>query len=201
MFKLNNVPLLILLAFLLVFAIPSLLHFYTRALKENKRLQNNQKALFEYATFYRNKDSLSVASIQALTLTSRELKSYNESLVKDLTSLHIKLKNLQSAATSATHTQYVINTQYKDSIIYQKGKSDTIPCIDFSNKWLSLQGCNVNNVFKGTIESRDTLVQLVYRVPHRFLFFRYGVKAIRQQVMTKNPFSHLTYTQYLEVKK
>ncbi|WP_350308236.1 DUF6549 family protein [Gabonibacter massiliensis] len=51
------------------------------------------------------------------------------------------------------------------------------------------------------MESRDTLVQIVYRVPRKFLFIRWGTKAIRQEVISKNPYSKITYSRYIELRK
>jgi hypothetical protein len=51
------------------------------------------------------------------------------------------------------------------------------------------------------IEQRDTIYQVVHRVPRRFLFFRFGTKAIRQDVWTSNPNSEIVYTEYIELEK
>jgi len=35
-------------------------------------------------------------------------------------------------------------------------------------------------------------------LPRRFLFIRYGTKAIRQEMVSSNPHTQLVYTEYIE---
>jgi hypothetical protein len=37
-------------------------------------------------------------------------------------------------------------------------------------------------------------------VPKRFLFFKYGCKGIRQEILSKNPHSRIVYSQYIEIE-
>jgi len=169
-------------------------------ISENKRLESNQRSLMEGIETYQTKDSTNAASVEALKLTNSELKRYNESLVQTVKSLNLKVKNLQSVSQTATETGYNVKIQVKDSLIYLPGKVDTLKCVDFDTKWLTVQGCVQNRQFSGRIESRDSIVTVVHRVPRRFLFFRYGTKAVRQDVTCKNPDSKITFTEYLEFK-
>lgn len=49
--------------------------------------------------------------------------------------------------------------------------------------------------------SRDTLLQVVRVVPKRFLFFRWGVKEIRQDVKVLNPNTDVTFSEFIEITK
>lgn len=51
------------------------------------------------------------------------------------------------------------------------------------------------------IESRDTLQMIVHRVPKRFLFFRYGTKGVRMEVVSQNPHSRLSYPKIIMFRK
>ena len=64
-----------------------------------------------------------------------------------------------------------------------------------------MEGCLFNGEFSGLIVSRDTLVQVVHRVPRQWLFFKWGTKGIRQEIMSKNPHTEITYAEYIELKK
>lgn len=79
------------------------------------------------------------------------------------------------------------------------GKKDTLRCIDFHNPFLTLVGCMEKEEFYGQIKTRDTLIQVVYRVPRKFLFFRWGTKAIRQKILSCNPYSQIVYDEYIEL--
>lgn len=52
-----------------------------------------------------------------------------------------------------------------------------------------------------SVNTTDTILQIVHRVPKRFLFFRFGCKAIRQEIVSKNPYNRIVYSEYIELKK
>lgn len=170
---------------------------------DRNRLSDNQRTQFEKAEYYRTKDSLSVASVERLTLSKKELEQYCEDLTATCKKLNIKVKRLQSASTSATDTKYDIQTVLRDSIVVRDSLVvDTMKCISYEDAWLTFSACTANGVnFDTKIESRDTLITIVHRVPRKFLFFRWGTKAIRQEVVSKNPHSNITYTEYIELTK
>lgn len=171
------------------------------SIKEKKRFKANQNSLLSEVNYYKSKDSLNVASVEKLTLTNSEFKKFNTDLVKTVESLDIKVRRLQSASKTATDTDYKVKIQIKDSLIYLPGRVDTLKCVEFADAWLSVSGCVRNKQFSGLIESKDTIEQFVHRVPRKFLFFRYGTKAIRQEVISKNPHTQISFSEYIELKK
>jgi hypothetical protein len=109
---------------------------------------------------------------------------------------------VQSVSQTATVTNYTIKTVVKDSIIIRDNYLiDTLQCVKYKDNYLSFEGCNLNDTATFKIKSVDTLTQVVHRVPKRFLFFHFGCKAIRQEVLSKNPYSEIVYTEYIELKK
>lgn len=167
--------------------------------EDRNRLSGNQRALLSDVEFYRTKDSLSAAGVERLTFSNREFKRYCAGLEKQVKNLNLKVKRLQSVSQTGTETKYIVKTVVRDSVL--PGRIDTIRCIDFRNDYLTLAGCLDRESFSGTIESRDTLIQIVHRVPRRFWFIRWGTKAIRQEVVCSNPYSRISYTEYIELKR
>ncbi|WP_353739197.1 DUF6549 family protein, partial [Muribaculum intestinale] len=51
------------------------------------------------------------------------------------------------------------------------------------------------------VVSCDTIKQIIHRVPKKFWFIKWGCKAIRQEVVSTNPHTKITYTEYIELKK
>lgn len=170
--------------------------------QDRNRLSRNQRSLLENISFYKTKDSLNAASIEQLTLTVKEFKEYFPELTETVRSLDIKVKRLQSVAQMVTEASYTITTPIVDSIIVRDTveKPITLKCIDYNNKYLQVVGCDENGVFKGSIHSVDTLVQVVHRVPRKFWFIKWGTKAIRQEVVSKNPYSKIVFTEYLNFR-
>ena len=169
---------------------------------DRNRLSDNQRTLLADIEFYRTKDSLSAASVERLTLTNREFRKYADELKKTVEELNLKVKHLQSASQSATETKYLVKTEIRDSIIIRPGKDpDTLSRIDFQDPYLTFSGSITGKQFSGLIQSRDTIIQLIHRVPRRFWFIRWGTKAIRQEIISRNPYSRIAYTEYIELKR
>ena len=165
---------------------------------DRDRLFHNQRTLMSDVRFYRTKDSLSAVSVERLVFSNREFKKYCGDLEEQVNELRLSVKRLQSVSQAAVQTTYQVNTMIRDSIVHE---SDTLRCIDYRDDYLTLVGCIENNNFSGIIESCDTITQIVHRVPRKFLFIKWGCKAIRQEIICKNPYSRLTYTKYIELKK
>ena len=168
---------------------------------DRNRLSDNQRTLLADIEFYRTKDSLSAASVERLTLTNREFRKYAGELKKTVEELNLKVKHLQSASQSATETKYLVKTEIRDSIIIRPGKTDTLSCINYQDPYLTFSGSITGKQFSGLIQSQDTIIQLIHRVPRRFWFIRWGTKAIRQEIISRNPYSRIAYTEYIELKK
>lgn len=170
---------------------------------ERQRLEANQRSLMTDVEYYRTRDSLSAAGVERLTLTNREFRRHAEELERSVEDLQLKLRRLQSASRTAVTTAYPVEIQLRDTVILRDTLNvrDTVSLLQFENPWLTLDGILEDNIFRGRIESRDTLVQLIHRVPRRLWFIRLGTKAIRQEVSTRNPYSRITFTEYIELKR
>ena len=188
---------LIIILVIIIFFLSRSLH---RQRQENDRLSSNQTALFQDISYYRTRDSLSAASVERLTLTKKELEQNCEALARDIKDLKIKLKRVQSVSQASIETEHIIRTVVRDSLIV-RDRVDTLQCIDYHDNYLTLSGCIEHNHFSGHIMSRDTLLQVIHRVPHRWWFIKWGTKAIRQEIVSKNPHTHVVYSRYIELKK
>lgn len=188
---------LIIILVIIIFFLSRSLH---RQRQENDRLSSNQTALFQDISYYRTRDSLSAASVERLTLTKKELEQNCEALARDIKDLKIKLKRVQSVSQASIETEHIIRTVVRDSLIV-RDRVDTLQCIDYHDNYLTLSGCIEHNHFSGHIMSRDTLLQVIHRVPHRWWFIKWGTKAIRQEIVSKNPHTHVVYSRYIELKR
>ena len=188
---------LIIILVIIIFFLSRSLH---RQRQENDRLSSNQTALFQDISYYRTRDSLSAASVERLTLTKKELEQNCEALARDIKVLKIKLKRVQSVSQASIETEHIIHTVVRDSLIV-RDRVDTLQCIDYHDNYLTLSGCIEHNHFSGHIMSRDTLLQVIHRVPHRWWFIKWGTKAVRQEIVSKNPHTHVVYSRYIEIKQ
>ncbi|MEG2120421.1 MAG: DUF6549 family protein [Rikenellaceae bacterium] len=168
--------------------------------QEKNRLANNQEALLSDVDYYKTEAGNSAASVQMLELSKSELEKHYTDLIKTVQDLNVKVKRIQAAAQTATKTEVEIQTVVRDSIVY-RDRPVSIKVINWKDPWVSLNGVLDGENFSAKIESVDTLIHVVHRVPKKFLFFRYGVKAIKLDVVSKNPHSKIVYTEYIELKR
>lgn len=67
--------------------------------------------------------------------------------------------------------------------------------------WVHIEGEVRRDTLLLDYHSIDTLHQIVHRVPRKFLFFRFGTKAIRQEIVSSNPYTKIVYSEYIELRR
>lgn len=167
---------------------------------EKNRLKSNQTALLDSVATYHTKTGKLAASCQALELTNQELKESRADLEQTVKDLGVKLKRAEAIAKTATETKLDVKTEIRDSIVYR----DTLvrlQSITWVDPWITVRGEIENRRVSLAVQSRDTLIQVIHRVPKRFLGIPYGCKAIRQEIRSSNPHAIITYTEYIELPK
>lgn len=168
--------------------------------QERDRYKANQTALLADVEHYKTESGKNAASVQKLTLTNAELKKNYDDIVKTAKDLDIKVKRLQSVSNTSTETKVEIKTVVKDSIVYIKGEPIKTLAFDWRDPWTDVEGIIHKDSVNLNIQSTDTLVQFVHRVPHKFWFIKWGCKAIKQDIVSKNPHTNIVYTEYIELK-
>lgn len=184
----------------LVITVAILFSWLQNVRQEKNRLANNQEALLSDVDYYKTEAGNSAASVQMLELSKSEMEKHCTDLTKTVQDLNIKVKRIQAAAQTATKTEVEIKTVVRDSIVY-RDRPVSLKVINWRDPWVSLNGVLDGENFSAKIESVDTLTHVIHRVPKKFLFFRYGVKAIKLDVVSKNPHSKIVFTEYIELKK
>lgn len=186
---------------ILVVACASLWGVNSNLRQEKERLTGNQEALMDEVQYYQDEAGRNAASIQRLELSKAELEAYNGELTQRIEDLNIKLKRVQAATTTATQTNVEIKTIIKDTIIYRDTGMLVLPAIKWKDPWVNVDGIiKPDSTVDLSIQSVDTLFQVVHRVPKKFLFIRYGTKAIRQEITSSNPHTKIVYSEYIELK-
>lgn len=191
--------LLIYINMALLVAVVSLSCWLGNVRTEKKRLANNQEALLTDVEYYKTESGKNAASVLKLELSRSELERHCQDLTKTVEDLNIKISRIQSASTTVTKTEVEIQTVVRDSIVY-RDLPISIKVINWRDPWIKLNGVLDGDTFSAKIESVDTLQQVVHRIPKKFLFIKWGTKAIRQEVVSSNPHSKIVYTEYIELK-
>lgn len=169
--------------------------------QDRNRLRANQSALLDSVTTYRTKAGEHAASCAALELTVSELKQSRADLAGEIRALNIKLRRVQAAASTVAKTETVIQTVIKDTVIYRDTTAVRLQALKWADPWVTVSGIIEERKADLRIASRDTLLQVVHRVPRRFLGIPYGTKAIRQEIRSSNPHTKIVYTEFVTLKK
>lgn len=195
---------------------------------ERRRMQSNNEVLTDSVEFYRTESGRSAASRQVFELRASELERYNAQLAATVRELRIKARRLEAAAMTATRTEVQITAPLEPASPqpsawekYGAGvrraadsvkaaldrKFSGLPKVPeakvfrWSDRHVSVDGVIRDDSASCRVVSVDTLQQIVHRVPRRFLFIRWGTKAIRQEVVSSNPHTNIVYTEYIELKR
>lgn len=86
---------------------------------ECERLRGNQESLLADVTFYKTQAGESAASVQRLQLTKDELERNYQAVCNEAMELGIKVKRLQSAASTSTDTHISASADLRDSIVFR----------------------------------------------------------------------------------
>lgn len=187
---------------------------YRNMKADRDRLRENQNILLHKGTveIKQTNTGLSQASVPALTLRSSEFRQSGDTLLQVAKSAGIKSSRITEAATAAATTSVEFKTRVFQTIVHDTVR-DTVPRslttllpsrqmqLSWNDSWVSLSGTITDSIFHGSITSVDTLDIIVHRVPKRFLFFRFGCKQVRMDVVSRNPHTQLTYARFLQLIK
>lgn len=195
---------------------------------ERRRMQSNNEVLTDSVEFYRTKSGKHAASRQVLELRVSEMERYNAQLAATVRELRIKARRLETAAMTATRTEAQITApleptgpqpsawekygagvrraadSVKAALDWKYSGLPKIPeakVFRWADQHVSVDGIIRADSVSCHVISIDTLQQIVHRVPRRFLFIRWGTKAVRQEVVSSNPHTQIIYTEYIELKK
>ena len=167
---------------------------------ENRRLGENQTALTADVTRYRTRLGAEAASVQALRLRCEEFETLRAADAEQ-----IRLRRLEAAAKAVAVTDAEIRTPLRDTVVVRIHDTlpvrDTVRMFRWRDPWISVEGCIGRDSAACRIRSVDTLRQAVHRIPRRFLFIRWGTKALRQEIVSTNPHTRIVYAEYVKIER
>ena len=178
---------------------------------ESERTKENQDVLLHNGRVEigRTQSGRPRASVQAITLKTSDLKRSPDSLLAvNKKELKIKNSRIMAAATTSTTTQVDVKAAIRpvphdtcSRILSGSYRPPDVSQVSWSDPWITLRGEIEGDSMQVHIESRDTLQMIVHRVPKKFLFFRFGTKGVRMEVVSQNPHSRLSYPRIIMFKK
>jgi hypothetical protein len=153
----------------------------------------NVSTLIDSVKIYRHQLGYSVAEVGRLRISADDNNALTEALRRELNEIDLQLKRAQAVAHVGSESNYNITTTLKDSV---NGKT-----FDYSDRWIDLSGNLKGDSISIFAKTRDSILMVVHRVPRKFLFFKFGTKAVKMTVVSKNPNSIIKYTNFIEFTK
>lgn len=177
-----------------------------RLTEERDRYRSNTEILLQDVRTYQTKDSLNAAKVGNLELKLSEYKKYRADDAALIKSLQTKNRDLQRVTTAQMKTINELRANVRDSIVYLPGDTVTtvLRCIEYSDKWVDLDGCIINNTFSGKIITRDSLLITESVQYKRWLGFLWKTKRIKNRefdIVSKNPNSKITGFEVITIEK
>ena len=185
---------------------------YTRYRHETRRLTQNQNALASGIEHYRTRLGQEAASVQALRLRCAEFERLRAGVADHLPRdadtirrLGIRLRRLEAVAKTVTATSVDLRAPVRDTVVLLRRDTlrirDTLKLFRWRDAWVTVEGRIRTDSVACRVESTDTLRQVVHRVPRRFLFIRWGTKALRQEIVSSNPHTRIIYSDYVKFER
>lgn len=167
-----------------------------KAVTEERDIQlKNVETLFTDVENYEVRDSLKAATIADLQLTLSQYKRFREEDAELISDLKVDNNRLQGVVTAQTESYYQHTASLRDSVrilVTRKPDSVRIPIIvktaSFEDQWHKLNIVINKDSLSYSLRTTESLLITNHIVPKRFLWFRFGCKEVRTDVVSKNPY-------------
>lgn len=173
--------------------------------EHNATLAAERQHLASEVTHYRTLAGESAASVEALRLHTAELERLRSADAATISELQLRLRRVESLTTTALEGTYSASVPilHDTTTLLAEGMHHPSPVrhFEWSDGWATVRGRIEEDSVHCEIKTVDTLRQIVHRVPYRFLFFRFGTRALRQEIISSNPHNRIVYAEYIEVEK
>ena len=156
-----------------------------RARREADRLRANLYALNDTLCRCRTRLGEETVSVEALRLRCSEFERLRAADAAEIRRLGIRLRRAE------------VPVPVRDTVILR----DTLRLFRWRDAWVEVEGLVGRDTAECRVESRDTLIQVLHRVPRRFLFIRWGTKAVRQEIVSRNPHTKIVYAEYVKIER
>lgn len=177
-----------------------------RLTEERDRYRSNTEILLQDVKTYQTKDSLNAIKVGNLELSLAEYKKYRADDLALIKTLRAKNRDLERVTTTQMETINELRATVRDSVVYLPGDTvvTVLRCIEYSDKWVDLDGCIINNTFSGKIITRDSLLITESVQYKRWLGFLWKTKRIKNRefdIVSKNPNSKITGFEVITIEK
>lgn len=179
----------------------SLLRSRQRLIEEKDSYKSNTEALMSEVRRIQADSSTMALDIKTPTMSLDEYKRFRAEDEEKIKKLGIRIKDLEATAKHNVEVDAPIDAEIKDSVMIR----DTVPvflkAVKMDTPYLKINGIIENDRLTGKINLPVTLNQAFWiEYKHKFLWWRWKVKAIHQTISSDNPYVEIKYSEYIKIK-
>ena len=179
----------------------SLLRSRQRLIEERDSYKSNTEALMSEVRRIQADSSTMALDIKTLTMSLDEYKRFRAEDEEKIKKLGIRIKDLEATAKHNVEVDAPIDAEIKDSVMIR----DTVPVflktVRMDTPYLKINGIIENDRLTGKINLPVTLNQAFWiEYKHKFLWWRWKVKAIHQTISSYKPYVEIKYSEYIKIK-
>lgn len=179
----------------------SLLRSRQRLIEEKDSYKSNTEALMSEVRRIQADSSTMALDIKTLTMSLDEYKRFRAEDEEKIKKLGIRIKDLEATAKHNVEVDAPIDAEIKDSVMIR----DTVPvflkAVRMDTPYLKINGIIENDRLTGKINLPVTLNQAFWiEYKHKFLWWRWKVRAIHQTISSDNPYVEIKYSEYIKIK-
>lgn len=169
--------------------------------KEKERYQANTNALLSDIQQIQIDSAMMASTVKVLQLSLDEYKRYRTEDAATIKKMGIKIKNLEAAARHDVEINAPIDAELKDSVVFKDTASIFIRNVKMDTPYIKLEGEIENDRLIGKVHLPVHLHQAVWvEYQHRFLWWRWKIKAIHQTISSDNPYVDIKYSEFVNIK-
>lgn len=201
MTKINLNKSLFLFALGLGLATYSLYNWGSRMKEERNTYRSNTHALLADVEHIRIDSAMMASTIQVLNLSVDEYKKYRAEDAATIKKMGVHIKDLEAAGRHDIEVYAPIDAPVKDSVVIRDTVKIIVKAVKMDTPHIKLNGIIENNHLKGHIHLPVRLHQAFWiEYKHRFLWWRWKVKALHQTISSDNPYVEVKYTEFINLK-
>ena len=199
--KISLNKILLLLALGLGVTAYSLYDWGSRMKEERDTYQSNTRALLADVECVRIDSAMMASTIQVLNLSVEEYEKYRAGDAATIKKMGVRIKDLEAVGRHDVEINVPVDAPVKDSVVIRDTVKVIVKAVKMETPYIQLNGIIEDNHLKGNIHLPVHLHQtfwIEYR--HRFLWWRWRVKAIHQTISSDNPYVEIKYTEFINLK-
>ena len=192
----------IVLAFLAVLGIQQ--KRIERLSNERDRYKGNSEALMTDVEYFKVRDSLSAARVEALELTMKEYERFRAQDASLIESLKKRNQDLAQVNTTQSETIIKLMSVPRDTLIIRDSVYVRARVVHSGDAWYDFDGLITENDFVGELHNRDSLILAETIKYHRFLGFLWKTKRIderQENVVSRNPHTQILNIEHIVLEK